>query len=261
MKWGIALLAALAIVAILAPWVAPADPSAIRLEDALTAPSTQHWLGTDQLGRDVFSRMVYGTQISLSVGLVAVGIATAAGITVGATAGYLGGGADLALMRLADILLCFPTLFLILAVVAFIGPSIINIMAVIGLTGWMGTARLVRAEILSLKEREFVLASRLMGARSGWIIRKHLLPNALAPVIVNATLGMGSAIFIESGLSFMGIGVQPPTPSWGNILMEGKDALGIAWWLIVPPGGSIFITILACHLTGEGLRSRWKKHG
>ena len=259
-KWGLIMLGVMAAIGLLAPMLAPADPTAIHLEDALLAPSAQHWLGTDQLGRDVASRMIYGARISLLVGVVAIGIATAVGILVGAAAGYAGGRVDAILMRVADIMLCFPTLFLILAVVAFVGPSIVNIMAIIGLTGWMGIARLVRAEVLSLKEREFVLVSIVTGASPWWIIRRHLLPNALAPVMVNATLGMGAAILIESGLSFLGIGVQPPTPSWGNILMEGKETLGVAWWLIVAPGCSIFLTILGCHLTGEGLRARWKGH-
>lgn len=258
MKWGLWILGLMTAVALFAPVLAPTDPTAIHLEEALLPPSTEHLLGTDQLGRDVLSRMLHGARISLAVGIVAVGLATAVGICVGATAGYVGGVTDLLLMRFADIMLCFPTLFLILAVVAFIGPSIFNIMAVIGLTGWMGIARLVRAEVLSLKEREFVLASRLMGAGPAWIIRKHLLPNALAPITVSAAFGMGAAILIESSLSFLGIGVQPPTPSWGNILAEGKETLGVAWWLILPPGMAIFITILACHLTGERLRDSRK---
>ena len=252
--WGVLMVGIIVAIGIMAPWIAPTDPTKIDLEDALLPPSPDHWLGTDQLGRDVLSRMIYGARVSILVGLVAVGIATAVGISIGAIAGYLGGLVDLALMRCADIMLCFPTLFLILAAVAFLEPSIVNIMAIIGLTGWMGVARLVRAEILSLKEREFVLAARVTGASMGWILRKHLIPNALEPVIVNATLGMGVAILIESGLSFLGIGVQPPMPSWGNILTEGKETLGVAWWLTVFPGSAIFAVLLGCHLLGEGLR-------
>ncbi len=253
-RWGIILLGAIAAAGLLAPWLAPADPTAIHLEDALLSPSAHHWLGTDQLGRDVASRLLYGARVSLSVGLVAVGLATLVGIVVGAAAGYLGGAVDTVLMRAADIMLCFPTLFLILAVIAFLGPSLLNIMVVIGLTNWMGIARLVRAEILSLRTREFVLAARVAGASPAWIIRRHLLPNALAPILVNITFGMAGAILVESGLSFLGIGIQPPTPSWGNMLTEGKETLGVAWWLTVAPGGAIFLVTLGCHLVGEGLR-------
>lgn len=254
---GLTLLAAIALAGITAPWVAPADPTAVALEDALLPPSINHWMGTDQLGRDVFSRMLYGARISLAVGVVAVGIATGVGLVIGSTAGYLGGIVDLILMRCADIMLCFPTLFLILAVIAFVQPSLINIMAVIGLTNWMGVARLIRAEVLSLREREFVLAARAMGASTGWIVRRHLLPNAMAPILVNATLGMGAAILVESGLSFLGIGVQPPNPSWGSLLTEGKATLGVAWWLTLFPGLAIFLLILACHLLGEGMKEWW----
>ena len=252
-RWGLVLLGIIAAAGLLAPWLAPADPTAIHLEEALLAPSPHHWLGTDQLGRDVASRLLYGARVSLSVGLVAIGLATLVGIAVGAAAGYFGGLVDALLMRAADIMLCFPTLFLILAVVAFIGPMLLNIMAVIGLTSWMGIARLVRAEILSLRTREFVLAARVAGASPCWIIRRHLLPNALAPILVNITFGMAGAILVESGLSFLGIGIQPPTPSWGNMLSEGKATLGVAWWLTVAPGAAIFLVTLGCHLVGEGL--------
>ena len=255
---GLLLLGLVAAAAIAAPQLAPGDPTAIHLEDALKPPSANHWLGTDQLGRDVAARMLYGARISLLVGLIAIGIATVVGVLIGAAAGYAGGATDAVLMRFVDIMLCFPTLFLILAVVAFVGPSLVNIMVVIGLTGWMGVARLVRAEVLSVKEREFVQSANVTGASAAWILRKHLIPNALAPVIVSATLGIGGAILIESGLSFLGIGVQPPTPSWGNILTEGKDTLGVAWWLTITPGLAIFLTIFACHLVGDGLRQRWR---
>lgn len=255
LRWGVMLLGIIAVAGVLAPWLAPADPTAIHLEEALRPPSPHHWLGTDQLGRDVASRLLYGARVSLSVGLVAVGLATVVGIVVGAAAGYLGGTVDAVLMRAADIMLCFPTLFLILAVVAFVGPSLVNIMAVIGLTGWMGIARLVRAEILSLRTREFVLAARVAGASPCWIIRRHLLPNALAPILVNITFGMAGAILVESGLSFLGIGIQPPTPSWGNMLSEGRATLGVAWWLTLAPGLALLGVTLGCHLVGEGLRA------
>ncbi|HZK14343.1 MAG TPA: ABC transporter permease, partial [Desulfobaccales bacterium] len=173
---------------------------------------------------------------------------------VGALAGYYGGWVDSALMRLVDLMLCFPTLFLILAVIALLGPSIWNIMAVIGFTGWMGVARLVRAEFLSLREREFVTAARALGAGDTRLILRHMLPNALAPVMVSATLGVAGAILTESALSFLGLGVMPPTPSWGNILTAGKDNIEIAWWLSVFPGLAILVTVMSYNLLGEGIR-------
>ena len=241
-------------VAICAPLIAPCDPTQIDGKNILSAPSRQHLFGTDMLGRDIFSRIVYGSRISLGIGFIAVGIAVAIGMFLGSVAGYYGGRIDSVLMRLVDIMLCFPTLFLILAVIAVLEPSIFNIMAVIGLTSWMGVARLIRAEVLTLKERDYVAASRVMGAGDAWIIVRHLIPNAIGPVLVSATLGIGGAILIESALSFLGIGVQPPTPSWGNILMDGKSTLGVAWWLTVYPGLFILFTVLAYNLLGEGLR-------
>ena len=253
---GLIILSLLAVVAVTAPWIAPYDPLLVRVPDALLPPSAAHWLGTDQLGRDVLSRLIYGTRISLVIGLIAVGIASIIGIGVGALAGYYGGWIDAALMRLVDTMLSIPTIFLLLAIIAIIGPSIHVIMIVIGLTSWMGVARLIRAEILSLKEREFVLAARVLGASSWRILSRHLIPNAIGPVLVSATLGVGSAILTESVLSYLGLGVQPPTPSWGNILNEGRIALGVAWWLTLSPGLSILVTVLAFNLLGEGLRER-----
>jgi peptide/nickel transport system permease protein len=254
---GAVLLAVLALVAICAPWLAPYDPLAVSLPEALLPPSSAHWLGTDPLGRDVLSRLIYGARISLVIGFIAVGIAVLVGTVVGATAGFYGGWVDGVLMRLVDTLLSIPTVFLLLAVIAIVGPSIQLIMAVIGLTSWMGVARLVRAEVMSLKEREFVLAARVLGASPLRLLRRHLLPNAMGPVLVSATLGVGGAILTESVLSYLGLGVQPPTPSWGNVLNEGRVALGVAWWLTVTPGACILVTVLAFNLLGEGLRERF----
>jgi peptide/nickel transport system permease protein len=237
-----------------APLLAPYDPNAIDVAQVLTPPSPSHPFGTDELGRDVLSRMIYGAGISLEVGFVAVGIAALIGILLGAVAGYYGGWIDMVIMRLVDIMLCFPSFFLILAVIAFLEPSIFNIMAVIGLTSWMGITRLVRAEFLTLKERDFILAERAFGAGSPRIIFSHILPNALAPVLVSATLGIASAVLTESALSFLGIGVQPPTPSWGNILTQGKEVLGVAWWMSIFPGMAILLTVLGYNLLGEGIR-------
>lgn len=241
------------ILAVTAPFLRY-DPAAINLTAVLLPPDTHHWMGTDALGRDVFTRMAYGAQISLLVGFVAVGIATVLGIFFGALAGFYGRWVDALIMRFVDVMLCFPSFFLILAVIAFLEPSIYNIMAVIGLTSWMGVARLVRAEFLRLKELEFVSAAKLMGVTDGRLMWRHMLPNALPPVLVSATLGVAGAILVESGLSFLGIGVQPPTPSWGNILTEGKANLDVAWWLSVFPGCMILITVLGYNLLGEGLR-------
>ncbi len=231
-----------------------ADPAAIDVSQRLLPPSWQHPLGTDDLGRGVLVRMLYGARISLLVGFVAVGISCLIGIVCGALAGYYGGWIDAIIMRFVDIMLCFPTFFLILAVIAFLNPSIWNIMIVIGLTSWMGVARLVRAEFLSLRQRDFVLSAQALGASDRRLIFRHILPNAISPVLVSATLGVAGAILTESALSFLGIGVQPPTPSWGNMLIVGKQTLGSAWWLSVFPGLAILITVLGYNLLGEGIR-------
>ncbi len=244
----------LAALAILAPAIAPWDPNRPDVKKILDAPSGVHPLGTDQLGRDVLSRMFYGARVSLAVGFVSVGIASLIGIVLGATAGYHGGVVDATIMRLVDLMLVFPRFFLLLAVLAFLRPSIWTIMAVIGLTGWMGVARLVRAEFLALKEREFVIWSQSIGASAFRIVWRHILPNAMAPVLVAMTLGIPAAILTESGLSFLGLGVQPPHASWGNILNEGKDAIEIGWWLSVYPGLAILFTVLSYNLFGEGIR-------
>lgn len=241
-------------VAVFASFISPYDPSEIDRKQILEPPSIRHPLGTDDLGRDVLSRMLHGSRISLSVGFVAVGISTVIGMIFGAISGYYGGWTDRIIMRIIDIMLSIPTFFLILAVIAFIGPGIWNIMIVIGLTSWMGVARLVRAEFLSLKEREFVLAVRALGARDMRIIFRHILINSLGPVFISAILGVASAILVESALSFLGIGIQPPVPSWGNILTLGKDNIEIAWWLSVFPGIAILVTVLSYNLVGEGLR-------
>jgi peptide/nickel transport system permease protein len=241
-------------VSFLAPVISPYDPASIDVGRMLEPPSAEHWFGTDPLGRDILSRMIWGAQISLKVGFVSVGISLLIGVLLGALAGFYGGRVDRLIMRFVDVMLCFPAFFLILAVIALLEPSIWNIMIVIGLTSWMGVARLVRAEILSLREREFILAIRAQGASDLRIIFLHLLPNALAPILVAATLGIAGAILTESALSFLGIGVQPPTPSWGNILMAGKDNIMIAWWISVFPGLAILITVLSYNLLGEGIR-------
>lgn len=247
----------LLVVAIAAPWLATHDPAAIDLLQALQPPSMDHWLGTDSLGRDLYSRLVFGARISLGVGLGAVGLAMLIGTAIGLGAGWYGRWMDTVLMRTVDVMLCFPAFFLLLAIVAMVGQSVLNIVIIIGATGWMGVARLVRAEVLSLKEREFIQAARVLGFSDLRIMWRHLFPNALSPIVVSATLGIGSAILVESGLSFLGLGIQPPTPSWGNLLTDAKGTLGVAWWQTVFPGTAILMTVLGFNLLGEGLRERW----
>ncbi len=232
----------------------PYSPSQYDLDSILEAPSLKHFLGTDEQGRDVAARLIYGAQISLSVGFVAVGIYVLIGIILGALAGYFGSWVDVLLSRLIEIMICFPTFFLILTVLAFVGPSIYNVMIVIGLTGWTGIARLLRGEFLKLREADFVQAAKALGASSGRIIFRHLLPNAITPIFVSATFGIASAILTESALSFLGLGVQPPDPSWGHMLSNSRDYIDFAWWLAFFPGAAIFLTILSFNLVGEGLR-------
>jgi len=242
------------VVSLLASWISPYDPNEINLNQVLVQPSSAHFFGTDQLGRDVMSRIIWGAGISLKVGFVATGFSLLIGVILGALAGYYGRWVDAVIMRFVDVMLCFPAFFLILAVIAILEPSIWNIMIVIGLTGWMGITRLVRADFISLRERDFVQAARAIGAGDLRIIFRHILPNAMASVLVAATLGVAGAILTESALSFLGIGVQPPTPSWGNILTAGKNNIDIAWWLSLYPGLAILITVLGYNLLGEGIR-------
>ena len=232
----------------------PYSPTEYDLLENLAEPSTKHWFGTDDRGRDVLSRMIHGARISLSVGFVAVGIALVVGVFLGSLAGFYGGWVDSVISRIIEILLTIPTFFLIIAIIAFLPPSIYNIMVVIGLTAWTGAARFVRAEFFKLKQLDFVLASRALGASNARIIFMHMLPNAMAPVLVSAVFGIAGAILTESSLSFLGFGVPPPTPSWGDILSQSRDYIEFAWWLTIFPGLAIFISITAYNLVGEGLR-------
>ena len=251
---GLGLIAALFFVAVLAPFIAPHAPDAQNLPMRLAAPGRAFPLGTDDLGRDILSRMIYGVRISLTVGFVAVSISVLIGTCLGLISGYFGGWVDTLIMRLVDIMLCFPTFFLILLVIAFLEPNIYNVMIVIGLTSWPGLTRLVRAETLSIREREYILAAKLLGLKNLRIFFVHILPNVAAPIIVSATLGVGDAILTESGLSFLGLGVQPPTASWGQMLSSGKEYIYMAWWLTLFPGVAILMTVLSFNLMGEGLR-------
>ena len=257
---GGAVVLVLVTLAVLAPLLAPWDPNRPDTKKILTAPSSSHWLGTDPLGRDVLSRVLYGSRISLAVGFVSVGIAALIGVLLGSAAGYHGGMVDNIVMRLVDLMLVFPRFFLLLAVLAFLKPSIWTIMTVIGLTGWMGVARLVRAEFLTLREREFVIWSESVGAGAMRIIFRHILPNAIAPILVAMTLGIPAAILTEAGLSFLGLGVQPPTPAWGNMLGEGRVYMLNSWWIAAFPGLAIFVTTLAINLMGNALRDWLDPH-
>jgi peptide/nickel transport system permease protein len=232
----------------------PMDPDATNLERKLLPPNSVNWLGTDNLGRDVLSRLLIGAHISLTVGFIAVFVSLSIGVAVGAIAGYAGGWVDNLIMRVVDAIMCFPTFFLILTAVAMLGPSIINIIVVIGLVSWTGTARLVRAEFLTLRESAYVQAARALGQRAPWIILRHILPNAAAPILVTAVLGVPEAILAEAGLSFLGFGVQPPQATWGNIIADGKTYILDAWWLILFPGLAILIAALSFYLTGDALR-------
>jgi peptide/nickel transport system permease protein len=232
----------------------PMNPNATNLEAKLLPPSATNWLGTDNLGRDVLSRMVAGSTVSLTVGFVAMAVSLGIGIFVGAVSGYFGGWIDNLLMRIVDALLCFPSFFLILTAIAILGPNIWIIIAVIGLVSWTGTARLVRAEFLTLRESEYVRAARSMG-QSGWnIIFRHIMPNAAAPIFVTAIVSIPDAILVESGLSFLSFGVPPPQATWGNIIADGKTYILDAWWLIVFPGLAIFTASLAFYIVGDALR-------
>lgn len=252
---GLIIIAVLVTLAILSPWLTPHDPFKQDLLNRLKSPSWTHWFGTDELGRDVFSRVFIGIRVSLLIGFIAAFISITIGTTWGLISGFFGKWIDSILMRFVDIFLCFPTLFLILTILAvFDKPSIYLIIGVLGLTSWPGLARMVRGEVLSVRERDFMLVARGLGLSTPRLLFVHLLPNVITPVIVAATFTVGSAILAESGLSFLGLGVQPPYPSWGNILTSGKDFIHIAWWLSLFPGLAILITVLAFNLLGEGLR-------
>jgi peptide/nickel transport system permease protein len=232
----------------------PIGPLRQDVPARLMPPSRKHLLGTDDRGRDVLSRMIWGTRISMSVGFVAVGIAVLIGVVLGALAGYYGRWVDVIVLRLIEIMLTIPSFFLIITVMAFLPPSIFNIMVVIGLTGWTGIARLVRGEFLRQKQQDYATAARATGLGDGRIIFRHILPNAINPVFVSATFGVAGAILTESGLSFLGFGVPPPAASWGEILKQSQSYVDFAWWLVTFPGLAVFITVTSFNLVGEGLR-------
>ncbi len=253
---GALIIVALICMALLAPWLAPYNPNRVDIMSAREGPSEQHTLGCDVVGRDVMSRLIYGTRISLSVGLVAVAISVIIGALLGCIAGYFGGWPDMVISRVIDAVLSFPPLMLILVIVGLLGPGLFNIMLVLGLLGWPQMARIVRGQILAVREELYVLSSRAVGARSKRIILTDVLPNIMSPIIVDATFGVARAILIEAGLSFLGMGVQPPTASWGNMLNDAQSLsiLESMQWMWVPPGLMIFLATISINFVGDGLR-------
>jgi len=251
---GLYLILSLVTVAILAQWLAPYDPIKVTAGSSLESPNREHPLGTDPLGRDIFSRLIHGARISLRVGLISVGIAAFCGTTLGLLAGYYGRWLDLAIMRLIDLLLAFPNVLLALAIIAILGPGIFNLMIAVGISATPGYARLVRGSVLSTKENVYVEAAVAVGVPDRLIIWRHILPNVLAPVIIFSTLGLAGAILTGAALSFLGLGVQPPTPEWGTMLSEGRNYLRIAWWIATFPGLAIMVTVLSINMLGDGLR-------
>ncbi len=259
---GVSALILFALLAILAPYVTFYDPNGIDLTVMRQAPTTAHILGTDPLGRDVWTRLVYGTRVSLSVGLVAVSIYTSIGVILGGVAGYFGGRVDMVLSRFTDMMMCFPSFMLIVTVAVILPPNIFNVMVIIGLFGWTGIMRYVRAQFLSLREQDFVLAAHCVGVSSGRIVFRHILPNAIAPVVVAATMGLAGAIITESALSFLGLGVQEPMSSWGSMLQDAMSLpiLQTMPWLWLPSAVAIAVTTLSVNFIGDALRDALDPH-
>ncbi len=251
---GLGIVIILILIAIFAGFIAPYDPIMRIKEDSSLSPSREHFFGTDLLGRDIFSRVIYGSRISIAVGVVAVGISVAIGLFLGALSGYFGSVSDAIIMRIADIFFAFPYILGAIAIMTVLGPGIVNIFIAIGILGWASFARIFRSSVLSIKNKEYIEAARALGASNYRIITKHIFPNAMAPIIVYATMNVGTAIIVEAALSFLGLGVQPPTPAWGKMLSESLDYIDIAPWMMLFPGMAIVITVLGFVLLGDGLR-------
>lgn len=262
-RFGLVMLAIMMVIAIFAPLIAPYSYREQDLEHPRNAPSAAHWLGTDSFGRDVLSRLIFGSRVSLSVGLVAVGIYEAIAIILGAISGYYGGKVDWIIMRVVDMVMTFPTLMIILFLVALLGPSIFNVMIAIGIVGWTGPTRLIRGQILQLRELDYMLAARAIGVQSGRMIVRHILPGVIAPLVVHATFGVAGAILTEAGLSFLGLGILPPAASWGNMMSEAQELVILKRmpWLWAPPGVAIMLAVLSINFIGDGLRDAFDPRG
>jgi ABC-type dipeptide/oligopeptide/nickel transport system permease subunit len=257
---GGSILAAIVLSALFAPLISPYDPIKTSQRTSLEAPSRSHPMGTDRFGRDVLARVLWGGRLALPVGIVSVVIAAFAGTALGLIAGYYGGPSDTVIMRFVDLLLAFPGILLALAIVAVLGGSLLNLMIAVGISSIPAYVRITRGTVLSVKEREYVLAARALGIRDGAVILRHILPNVLAPLVVLATLGVASAIITSSALSFLGLGIKPPAPEWGNLLAEGREFLQYAWWVAFFPGLAIMLTVFAINLLGDGLRDALDPH-
>ncbi|WP_153732379.1 ABC transporter permease [Sporosarcina obsidiansis] len=251
---GFLFIALILVVAILAKWIVPFDPYYMDTNSTLTAPNSEHWFGTDQFGRDIFSRILYGTQISLKVGLIAVGFSLFFGTIIGIVAGYFGGKIDQILSRITDVLFSFPDILLALVIMAILGPSLTNLMIAIGIVYTPIFARIARGAVLNIRDSLYIEAARSMGVNSFQIMLRHILPNSLAPLIVQVTLSFAFAILAEAALSFLGLGVSPDTPSWGIMLSEAKDWMEISWWTAIFPGIAITLAVLSFNIMGDGLR-------
>lgn len=251
---GLGIVLFLIFVGVFAPWLAPYDPIEQNIEDRLQSPNSEHLMGTDQLGRDMFSRVLYGARISLKVSFLVVFISLLIGTVMGVISGYAGGWVDEAIMRLVDLLIAYPGFLFALVVVSVLGPSLFNLMIALAITGWTGYARLIRGEVLSVKEDEFIKAAQLMGASRPRIMFRHIIPNIVSPIVVLATMNMATVVLATAGLSFLGFGAQPPTPEWGNMLANSRELLTTAWWIANFPGLMIMLTVLGFNLLGDGLR-------
>jgi len=251
---GVVVFVVILLMAVGAPWLAPFDPVKLNPIDSLQPPSARHWMGTDQFGRDVLSRVIYGSRTSVAMGFVAVAISVTAGSVLGLISGYYLGAADMVVMRLVDVMLAFPGILLALVIIAILGPNLVSAMVAVGISGMPVFIRVVRGSVLTLRETEYIEAARVIGCRNARIIARHILPNALAPIIVLATLGIPSAIISGAALSFLGLGIKPPTPDWGAMLSNGKDFVSSAWWLTTFPGIALLLLVMAINLFGDGLR-------
>jgi peptide/nickel transport system permease protein len=251
---GLLVLGVLVLVAVLAPWVVPHSPTAVDVPNRLQPPGPGNLFGTDELGRDILSRVIFGARVSLQVGAIAVGVSLAAGVPLGLVAGFYGGRIDDVIMRVMDMLFAFPAILLAIAIVAVLGPSMANAMIAIGIVFTPIFARITRGSVLSVREEVYVRAARSLGASDLRLLRTHVLPNVAAPIIVQTSISLAFAVLNEAALSFLGVGVQPPRPSWGRMLFEGRGFMQQAWWMAVFPGLAIFVTVLACNVVGDGLR-------